>query len=54
MMFNVELAHSDGIKDALAVERLVCGLVPVVELRELPLLQRSVQHLARQPHGPLT
>lgn len=49
--FHLDLTYSDGIKDALAVERLPCGAMPVVELCELPLLQRGVQNLAGQPHG---
>lgn len=50
----IDLTHSDGIKDALAVERVPCGLMPAVELRELPLLQRGVQNLAGQPHREVT
>lgn len=52
-IFNLDLTHSDGIKDTLAVKRLPCGLTLVVKLRELPLLQRGVQNLTRQPHGAI-
>lgn len=38
--------QSDGIKHPLAVQRQTWG----PELCELPLLQRSVQNLTRQPH----
>lgn len=53
IIFNLDLTHSDGIKDTLAVKRFPCGLTPVVKLRELPLLQRGVQNLTWQPHGAI-
>lgn len=45
IMFHLGLTHCDGIKDALAVEGLVCGL----QLIGLPLLQCGVQNLTWQP-----
>ncbi len=51
VIFHSDLTYSDGIKDALAVERLPRGLMPAVKLCELPLLQRGMQILAGQPHG---
>lgn len=53
IIFCLELTHSDGIKDTLAVERLPCGLMPAMKLCELPFLQRGVQNLAWQPHGAI-
>lgn len=54
IILYLDLTHSDGIKHTLAVERLPCSLMPVVKLSELPLLQRSMQNLARQPHRAIT
>lgn len=53
IIFPLDLTYSDGIEDALAVERLPCALMPAVKLCELPLLQRGVQYLAWQPHGAI-
>lgn len=50
-LLHLALTHSDGVKHALAVERLACGFMTFVKLCELPLLQRGVQNLTWQPHG---